>query len=441
LLETHGADALRAYLINSPVLRAEPVRFQVQAIREVTRTVLLPLWNAHSFFTTYAAADGITGADLGAAPASADRPELDRWILSVLQSLIAEVNTQMEGYYLYNVIPPVLAFVDDLTNWYVRRSRRRFWRRRGEDDADKLAAFATLYEVLTTFVEVVAPVLPFIAERIYQDLVRKVDPDAVPSVHHRDFPVEKVELIDRDLEREMAVVREVVSLGHGLRKQHEIKVRRPVSSVTVITHDAEHRQAIEDHADLIADELNAKAVNVTASGAGLLRLSAKPDFARLGPRFGARTREVSAFVASLAEDQIDALLNGSGMEVAGSTITGSDLVIDRLPEEGMAVAAGGGLAVAMNLETTPALLAEGLAREFVSKVQQRRREAGLDVSDRIEVEWWTDDPLLAGAVSAHEGYIKEEVLATRLERVSAWGGERSQIDGIAYGLGLSKSAA
>jgi isoleucyl-tRNA synthetase len=440
LLETHGADALRAYLINSPVLRAEPVRFQVQAIRDVTRTVLLPLWNAHSFFTTYAAADGITGADLRAAPSPSERPELDRWILSILQSLISDVNRQMEGYYLYNVVPPVLAFVEDLTNWYVRRSRRRFWRRRGEDDLDKLAAFATLYEVLTTFVAVVAPVLPFISERIYQDLVRAVESEAVPSVHHRDYPNEHTDLIDRDLEREMSVVREVVSLGHGLRKQHEIKVRRPLASITVVTHDHQQQQAIVDHAELISDELNVKEVKVTASTSGLLKLSAKPDFARCGPRFGARVKEVAAFVAGLSEAQIESLLDGNGLEVAGSTITGADLVIDRQPEEGMAVAATGGLAVALSIETTPTLLAEGLAREFVSKVQQERRQAGLDVSDRIAVHWWTDDEGLAAAVSSHEDYIKGEVLATRLERSTDWDGERSQLEGTPYALNVERVA-
>src|SRR5690606_32461914 len=164
-------DALRAYLLNSPVLRAEPIPFSNEGIRHLVRTVLLPLWTTPSFFTTYAVSDDLTLEDLANAPAPQDRPLLDRWILSVLQSLLAAVNEQMEGYYLYNVIGPVLGFIDDLTNWYVRRSRRRFWTARGEDDEDKLAAFATLYEVLTTFIRVLAPVLPFITERLYQDLV------------------------------------------------------------------------------------------------------------------------------------------------------------------------------------------------------------------------------------------------------------------------------
>ncbi|MGI9649479.1 MAG: isoleucine--tRNA ligase, partial [Acidimicrobiia bacterium] len=172
IFDAFGADALRAYLLNSPLLRGEPLRFAEAGVRDVVRTVMLPYWNAYSFFTTYAEADEITMADLESAPPPAERAEIDRWILSVLQSLIRRVNEQMEGYYLYNVIPPMIDFIDDLTNWYIRRSRRRFWRQRQSgSDRDKLAAFATLHEVLVTFGKVIAPVLPFITEHIYQDLV------------------------------------------------------------------------------------------------------------------------------------------------------------------------------------------------------------------------------------------------------------------------------
>ncbi len=235
ILDDLGADALRAFLINSPVLRAEPLRFSRDGVADVVRTVLLPMWNTYSFFTTYAEADGITLEDLATAPPAAERPEMDRWILSVLQSLIEEVNMQMEGYYLYNVVPPTLGLIDHLTNWYVRRSRRRFWRTRGESgegDADKLAAFATLYEVLTTFSEVLAPVLPFITEHIYQDLVARHHSDAPSSVHHRDFPMADETLIDRELETAMAHVREVVRLGRNLRKREGHRVRQPLSRLT-----------------------------------------------------------------------------------------------------------------------------------------------------------------------------------------------------------------
>jgi isoleucyl-tRNA synthetase len=433
LLEELGADALRAFLINSPVLRAEPLRFTNEGAREVVRTVLLPLWNTYSFFTTYAEADGVTAAELVAAPPPAERAELDRWILSVLQSLIGEVNKQMEGYYLFNVVPPILSFVDDLTNWYVRRSRRRFWRTRGEDDADKLSAFATLYEVLSTFVAVLAPVLPFITEHIYQDLVARIHPDAPRSVHHRLFPTADEDLIDPDLERAMATVRAAVTLGHGLRKQNQIKVRRPLRGLTVITHDPAARHAVADHVDLIADELNVKAVGVATSGEGLVELSAKPDFRRLGPRLGPRMKEVAEVIAGLSEDQIELLAGGGGLEVAGTTITGADLMIQRTAAPGTVVASSEDLAVALDIVSDPGLEAEGMAREVVSRIQQMRREAGLAVTDRIRVLWSTQDEALAGAIAAHGRYISREVLATSLER-SATIGTDLVVDGVALGL-------
>jgi isoleucyl-tRNA synthetase len=421
LLEEIGADALRAFLINSPVLRAEPFRFTnegVRDVRDVVRTVLLPLWNSYSFFTTYAEADGITLVDLTEAPAPSARPEIDRWILSVTQSLIADVDREMEGYYLFNVVPPVLGFVDDLTNWYVRRSRRRFWRTRGEDDADKLSAFATLYEVLTTFVAVLAPVLPFISENIYQGLVANLDSTAPRSVHHRTFPVPDDALIDHELESSMAIVREAVRLGHGLRKQNQLKVRRPLAGATVITHDERTRQAVTAHVDLIADELNVKDVAVAESGRGVVRLSAKPDFRKLGPRLGSRMKEVAAVVAELSEDQIEHLAAGGGFEFGSTTITGAELVIERAPSPGTAVAASGHLAVALDLKTDPALESEGLAREVVSRIQQMRRETGLMVTDRIRIHWATDDPTLSQAIASYADYIKGEVLASVFDKAA-----------------------
>jgi isoleucyl-tRNA synthetase len=437
ILEEQGADALRAFLVNSPVLRAEPLRFNNDGVREVVRTVLLPLWNTYSFFTTYAEADGVTAADLAAAPPVESRPELDRWILSVLQGLVDNVNRQMEGYYLFNVVPPILGFVDDLTNWYVRRSRRRFWRTRDEEDRDKLSAFSTLYEVLGTFVTVLAPVLPFISEHIYQDLIARLDPAAPLSVHHRLFPVADEKLIDRDLETSIATVRAVVALGHGLRKQHQLKVRRPLKSVTVITEDEAHRQAVKDHTDLIMDELNVRQVEVVASGEGLVELSAKPDFRKLGPRLGPRMGEVAAAIAGLSGDQIEFLATGGGLEVAGTTITGPDLVIQRNSAPGTLVASAGQLTVAFDTTTDPGLQAEGLAREVVSRIQQMRREAGLNVSDRIEVRWSTDDQRLANAIEEHSDYIKAEVLATVISR-SPMGAAALDIDGVPLGLGIDK---
>ncbi|HWO12770.1 MAG TPA: isoleucine--tRNA ligase, partial [Polyangiaceae bacterium] len=207
VLEDYGADALRAYLIDSPVVRGEPLRFSERGLKEMVRTVVLPFWNALSFFTTYAEVDGFDPRHAGAAP-PAQRPDIDRWVISVLQSLVEDVNREMEGYRLYNVVPRLVHFIDDLTNWYVRRSRPRFWK--SDDLADKANAYATLYEVLVTFAKVLAPFMPFITETVYQRLVRPVEAAAPASVHFSDYPVADASLIDTGLEERMRVAREVV---------------------------------------------------------------------------------------------------------------------------------------------------------------------------------------------------------------------------------------
>ena len=279
VIDEFGADALRAYLINSPVVRGEPLRFAEDGVRDVVRTVLLPLWNAYSFFNTYAEADHITPQDLAAAPPLAERPEIDRWIISVLQSLIGSVNREMEAYRLFSVVPPIIGFVSHLTNWYIRRSRRRFWAQRDSgDSADKLAAFATLHEVLTTFATVAAPVLPFVTEEIYQGLVLPVNPDAPLSVHHMDYPTADDSAIDLELERSMETVRSIVNLGRGLRKREDIRVRQPLSTVTIVTRTPHEREAVTAHTGLIAEELNVKSVEVHADEADLIDLSAKANF-------------------------------------------------------------------------------------------------------------------------------------------------------------------
>jgi isoleucyl-tRNA synthetase len=417
IFESSGADALRAFLINSPVLRAEPLRFTEEGVRHVVRTVLLPLWNTFSFFTTYAEADGITLDDLAQAPSVAERPEMDRWIISVFQSLVADVNKQMEGYYLYNVIPPTLGFIDDLTNWYVRRSRRRFWAARtAADDKDKLAAFATLYEVLSTFAAVLAPVLPFVTERLHQTLVAERDPAAPRSVHHRDFPTADESVIDPSLETAMAAVREVVALGHALRSKHELRVRQPLRTATVLTHDPAVKAAVASHGDLIADELNVLAVDVASDETGLVELSCKADFRKLGPELGPRMKEVAAGIAALSSPDVVRLLEGSTVEVAGTTITADDVVVQRVAHDGVVVETAGPLAVALDTTLDDDLVVLGTAREIISRVQGMRRDLDLDVSDRINLSWESDDPVVVAAFSRHGDVIGGETLATVITR-------------------------
>jgi isoleucyl-tRNA synthetase len=419
ILARHGADSLRAYLINSPLLRAEPLRFTEEGVREVTRSVMLPLWNAYSFFTTYAEADGITSADLEDAPPVEDRPEIDRWILSILQSLISEVNRLMEGYYLYSVVPPMIGFIDHLTNWYIRRSRRRFWRTRSDDDADKVAAFATLYEVLVTFSKVIAPVLPFVTEELYQRLVvdhRPPGTEGPVSVHHTNYPEPRTELISTDLENEMRWVRQVVTLGRSLRVTHGLKVRQPLPSLTVLTGDQDVVATIDSHAWLIAEELNVKQVLIGSDEAELVDLQIKPNFKRLGPRLGPEVQSVAKGLAELDQAAIQALLDGKATSIAGHEVGPDDVVVQRVPRPGMIVAAESPVSVAIDTTVTPQLEVEGIARELINRIQQLRREAEFEVTDRISVAWSSTSDEVATAFAEHAGTIAAEVLAVSIDQ-------------------------
>ncbi|MFQ5555541.1 MAG: isoleucine--tRNA ligase [Acidimicrobiia bacterium] len=438
ILDTSGADALRTYLINSPVLRAEPLLFSIDGVRDVVRTTLLPLWNAFSFFTTYAAADGIRLQDLDGAPPPDERAEIDRWILSVLQSLIRDVNREMERYRLYAVIPPILQFIDDLTNWYIRRSRRRFWRQRTEDDADKLSAFATLYEVLVVFARVAAPVLPFMTEELYQRLVRGPGASgAADSVHHTDYPFADDAAIDEDLERDMAHVRSIVTLGRSLRRRSDLRVRQPLASVTVVTTEPRLAAAVERLQSLIADELNVRRVAVEPDESRFVSLSAKANFKTLGPRLGARVRDVAAAIALLGDDEIAPLLEGRATVVAGQELGLDDIVVAREPREGVVVAAERGFSVALDTMLDEDLIAEGLAREVVNRVQTIRKDMELDVTDRIEVSWHTTDPVLAAALRMKSETVAEEVLAVRTEEQKAPTGRSTELDGRSLWLLVS----
>lgn len=416
ILDEFGADALRAYMLNSPVLRAETLRFSEAGVREVVRTVMLPYWNAYSFFTTYAEADGITMADLESAPPPGERPEIDRWILSVLQSLIHQINDRMEGYYLYDVIPPMIAFIDDLTNWYIRRSRRRFWRRRASGDTDKLAAFATLHEVLVTLGTAVAPVLPFVTEEIYRDLVvgHRPEGSGPASIHHEDYPVSHSELIDDRLERAMETVRQIVRMGRSLRVANELRIRQPLTSLTVVTRDPVLAAVVAAHTDLIVEELNVKEVYTSTDEAPLVTFHPRANFKMLGPRLGKEMKAVAQEIEKLDSAAVEKLIAGESLVVNDVEITSEDVRIDRQPRPGLVVAAEGSISVALDCALTPELESEGLAREVVNRVQALRRDLGLDVTDRIKLTWQTIAADLIDAFRVHADYISDEVLATTL---------------------------
>ena len=409
VLETHGADALRAYLIDSPVVRAEPLRFSEAGLKEIVRTVVLPYWNALGFFTTYASVDAYDPRTWTARPV-AQRHVLDRWVLSVLQSLIRDVNAEMEAYRLYNVVPRLVAFIDDLTNWYIRANRTRFWR--STDRADQTDAYATLYTVLTQFAQVLAPFMPFLTEEAYQRLVRPVDAAAPASVHWCDYPQPTAQLIDGELEAQVAVVRSVVALGRKLREDHKLKVRQPLATLTVVSRDPTVRAAAQAQAAILQSELNIKAVAVSADEAAVVAVSVKPNLKVLGKRCGPKLKEVSAALVTWGHAEVASLESGAAITVAGETITVADVLLQRTPVAGAVVASAGAVTVTLDTALTPALVAEGLAREFVSALQQARKDAGLEVADRIRVTWFSPDPEVTTALRTHATTISDEVLAT-----------------------------
>ncbi len=414
IFDTYGADALRAYLIDSPIVRADPLRFSEEGVRDVARTVSIPLQHAWSFFTQYANLDGWSPTD--PRPPVAERPELDRWLLSHLQSIVAEVDVEMERYRLDNVVPVVLRFIDDLTNWYIRLSRRRFWRPTDDDPADKAAAYATLYEALVTFTKVLAPFLPFLAEAMYQGLV--VEPGCqqgdLDSVHLCDWPAVDMAVIDRELEAAVASTRDTVRLGRRLRERHRLKTRQPLPALIVVHHDPQVRAGLEQHTELLADELNVKRVEVLASGGRLATVTCKANFKRLGRRYGKEMKAAAAAIEALTPDDFATLEGGGTVDVLGQPVELEDVLVRREPAEGVVLESEGSLSVALETALDDALLDEGAAREVISQLQRLRKEAGLELSDRVVVDIHSPDAVLRHALATYRDHIAGEVLATEL---------------------------
>jgi isoleucyl-tRNA synthetase len=408
---------------------------------ETRRQFLLPLWNVYSFFVTYARLDNWKPAASRQLLAAG---ELDRWILARLQQVIAEVTDALEDYYAYRATKPVEEFLDDLSNWYVRRSRRRFWK--SEADADKQAAYRTLYDVLVTLAKLLAPMVPFITEHMYQNLVRAVDKKAPLSVHHCDWPVVNEALLDEALLAEMGAARTVVTLGHAVRAAGNLKVRQPLGRVVVVAPLAA-RAGLMHNAALITDELNVKALEFAPNEADLVTYKLMPDNRALGPKFGALFPKVRAALAEAdANAAVATLRSGEPLtlQVEGQSVelVSGDVIITPQPKSGFAVKAEGEYVVALDTEVTPALRAEGLAREFVRRVQDLRKTAGLDIADRIATHYRASEAL-AVAVSAWAGYIKAETLSVRLESGELPPGAATvedAFDGETLALGIVKVA-
>ena len=408
VIHRNGADAVRLYMIYSPVVRAENLAFSEDGVKHILRDLLIPLWNAYSFFITYANIDH--WKPVNAVQARSTNP-LDRWICSSLQTLVTNVTEAMDNYDLQKAVRPFVHFIEDLTNWYIRRSRRRFWK--SQDDTDKADAYATLYRVLLTLSKVAAPFVPFVSEAIYRNLRTAEIP---ASVHLCDFPEAIPEEKDPALEEQMQTVFKIVRMGRLLRTEHNLKVRQPLPSLRVVTTDHKSMEQIRDASAVICDELNVKTIAFDHNEGQLADLHAKADFRRLGPAFGKRMKHVGARIAQLNQEEIELLMEGDPLELvdgAGEpfTIGLDDIVVERTPKHGMVVASEDHLVVALSTDLTPELVREGLARECTSRLQNARKTADFEVTQRIAVAYETNDEELAQALAEHGASIAEEVLA------------------------------
>ncbi len=401
LIERTGADAIRLFMINSAALKAEDLRFSEEGVKGIVKQVMLPLWNAVAFFVSNHNADAAKG-QLNWKPGQEVKSEneLDRWMLATLQDLAAKVEVEMKAYRLYNVVPAVIAAVDDLTNWYVRRSRRRFWK--SENDGDKNAAYATMYKVLVDFSKILAPFLPLLAEEIYQILVREVDANAPVSVHLCEFPSADKSLMDEKLVERIAMVRGMVEMGRVIRATNNVKNRMPIASMTVVAHGTEEKNVAESMKDLILEELNVREMKFLEDETKLVQLSAKPNFLAIkakGPDYAKNMKVISAKLNSLTVDEIKALLqNGDNHarresredlsshdraeEVGREAQTikfdfgevGADcLMLNRIVADGMAVEADQHFTVALDLKITDELRRACVARELVNRIHNPAR--------------------------------------------------------------------
>ena len=404
LMDQHGADAVRWYMLASGSPWSAR-RVGHEAISDVVRKTLLTYWNTISFHALYAEASDF---ELSQSPKVADRPLMDRWILSELNSLIQRVDKAYEGFDSQSAGRDLARFIDDLSNWYVRRSRRRFW------DGD-VSALATLHESLTILTQLLAPMVPFISEHAWQVLVRVADPKAAKSVHLTDFPIATADLINPELNKQVAMTRRVVELGRSARAESAIKIRQPLQRALISAQG--WADLPEDMKAQISDELNVLELEDIAHADGdLVDISVKANFKSLGARYGKAVQEVAALInVAAATDLVRELRKDGTAKLASFDITLEDLVITEVPKSGWMVASNDGESVALDLALSPALISAGNLREVVRLIQERRKSDGFEISDRIKVRWNSSAEMTRTIIDG-TSHICDEVLATEMVR-------------------------
>ncbi len=401
IFEKYGADALRFYLMASPVMRAENFNFAERGVEDVVRQVILPLWNAYGFFVTYANIDGWKPGKL---PKKFSH-QLDRWILSELNTTIKKVTEQMDAYDTVSACATLASFLDGLTNWYIRRSRRRFWK--SEDDADKNEAYATLYHVLMTYIKLIAPFTPFVSESIFRNL------NDAESVHLADWPKVEKKFIDEDLNIEMETLRRAVRLGLAARAKAKVKVRQPLAKVEIAATEKEMAMLQKDE-NILLSEINVKKLVVLKETPKTITVTLSPNARVLGPKFG---KDIQFIIKNAKAGNFT--VTKSGYEVTDPTskqkweVGKAEAELRYESGENEAVEAEAGMVVVLDTEITAELQEEGIAREIVRAVQDLRKASGLEVDNRIELQIKAGEKV-ADAVQSFQKYIMAETLADKL---------------------------
>lgn len=408
VINTYGADAIRLFLLGSGAVAAEDLRFSERGVEQVMRQVMIPFWNAYHFFTTYAEIYSWKPEHLEKATL-----DIDRWILSKTQRLVADVTSAMDCYELDKAVTPFIAMIEELTNWYIRRCRSRFWA--DEDTPDRRAAFSTLYQVLITLSKVAAPFIPFLSEALFLNLRRNTDPE---SVHLCDFPEVELELRNLELEEEMGATQTVVGLGHSLRKEHKIKVRQPLGRAHAICADGACLAALKRQDKLIREELNVHTVEFSDREEAFVELICKPNFRVLGKKVGPKMRAMQAIIGAFSREQLQVLLDGGSFDVdvdgEAFTLTPEDVQVERKVREGLIARSEAGITVVLDTQLTEQLLLEGMARELINKINTMRRDAGFYVTDRVEIVMETTDRVKE-ALHHHQELVMQEVLGVSLQ--------------------------
>ena len=412
-IEKYGSDPLRWYMITN----ASPwdnLKFDIEGVEEVRRKFFGTLYNTYSFFALYANVDGFNYSQPDIEWNK--RPEIDRWILSLLNSLIKDVDNYLDNYEPTRAGRAISDFVNDhLSNWYVRLNRKRFWQ--GGLTDDKLSAYQTLYTCLETVAKLMAPIAPFYADQLFCDLIAATGRENVYSVHLSDFPVCHEEQIDKSLEERMQMAQTISSMVLALRRKVNIKVRQPLHVLMVPVLDEHQKESIEAVKSLILSEVNVKDMKFVDNTAGILVKRIKPDFKKLGPRYGKIMKALAAAIQQMSQEDINAF------EKVGTftlQVDGQDAVLERTDVEiisedipGWLVANEGRLTVALDITVTDELKKEGLARELVNRIQNLRKSSGFDITDKVNITI-ASSPEMDGAVTAYKDYITSQVLANSL---------------------------